>query len=172
MTRHLDGRACLRSHACPQRRGEVLCPLISAGLLPGGTERRHSGKGALLPRPSDGFSSREEGDGFSLDSTSHPSPASPPWSQAPQAPHPHSSTACCVTLENPFPSLCPVSPLGKMVTVTALDQRVRGSPEPPRVCCEPSSVPTPGRSQRSRAKRTETTGDRGQGLGHHLTRGD
>ena len=51
VSRHLDGRTSLRSHPCPQRRGEVLCPLMSAGLLPGGTERGHSGKGARLPRP-------------------------------------------------------------------------------------------------------------------------
>ena len=141
----------------------MLCPLISAGLLPGGTERGHSGKGALLPRPSDGFSSREEGDGFSLDSTSHPSPASPSWSQAPQAPHPHSLYCLLCDLGKAPSPLCPVSPLGKMVTTVALDQRVRGSPEPPRVCWEPRRVPTPGRSQGSRAERTETRGDSGGG---------
>ena len=52
--------------------------------------------------PSDGVCS-QEGDGFLLASTSHPSPASPRWSQAPQAPPPHSSMACCETLEKPLP---------------------------------------------------------------------
>lgn len=47
----------------------------------------------LLPRCSD-ESPQKKGDGFSLDSTSHPSPASPPWSQAPQAPSSSLSLYC------------------------------------------------------------------------------
>ena len=62
------------------------------------------GKEPSFLGPSDGVSSWE-GDGFSLASTSHPSPASPPWSQASQAPPSHSSMACCETLEKPLP-LC------------------------------------------------------------------
>ena len=99
--------------------------------------------------PSDGVCS-QEGDGFSLASTSHPSPASPPWSQASQAPPSHSSMACCETLEKPLSPLCPVSPSGKLVPITALGQSVRGSPEPPHGCWEPRRVPTPGRSESSR----------------------
>ena len=72
--------------------------------------------------------------------------------------------------KSPFPSLCPVSPLGKLLMITALDQRVRWSPEPPRVCWEPRRVPTPGRSQSSRAERTETRGDRGVGTSSDMRR--
>lgn len=72
------------------------------------------GKEPCFLGPSDSVSSQEEGDGFLLDSTSHPSPASPPWSQAPQASYSHSSTACCVTLEKPLPLSVPSLSTGEI----------------------------------------------------------
>ena len=159
MTRHLDGRASLRSHPCPQRWGEELCPLISAGLLPGGQRRDMVRKEPCFLGP---MTESVLGEGCLLaGQTSHPSPASPPWSQAPQACHSHSSMASCMALEKPLPLSVPSLSTGE--TVTALDQRVRGSPEPPRVCWQPRKVPTPGMSQSSRAERTESTGDSGRG---------
>ena len=156
MSRHLDRRASLRSHPCPQRWGGVPCPLMSAGLLPGGTERGTVGKepGFLAP-------------GRSGIISHWPAPHTHHQLPHPGARHPRLLPLTPPRLavrpwKSPFPSVTSLS-TGDICNNHSTWSKVSGSPEPPRVCWEPRRVPTPGRSESSRGP--ENRDRKGQWVG-------